>query len=241
MVSDTKVIPTVESDRYIESRWVRTGGVLGILSVALLMAGSLVFGVPNLTSSSSSTAISSYLSSHGSSVLMLTLVTVLGTSIGLWFLATLARMIHEHDRKSPLGMIVLASGVVATSMSTFDGVTLSGLVYLHRQGGPSDPALVRIFFDLQNGLIMPGLFGFFMAGFLAAVGLAMVRGHLARPWLGWLAFVLAALASVGAAVGLLSVSGGTSLIGYSPVIGYGIFAIITSVFLLRDRRSPAIF
>ncbi|MGH8917567.1 MAG: hypothetical protein ACRD0H_04380 [Actinomycetes bacterium] len=115
-------------------------------------------------------------------------------------------------------------------------MTLTALVYLNEQGGPSDPALVRVFFDLQNGLIMPGLFGFFVACFLAATGAAMIRGHLARPWAGWLALVLAILSCAGAAKGLSSVTGGTTLVGYSPAISYGIAALITSTYMLRAPR-----
>jgi hypothetical protein len=77
-----------------------------------------------------------------------------------------------------------------------------------------------------------------VASFLAAIGVAMIRGHLARPWVGWLALVLAALSSAGAATGLSCVSGGTTIIGYSPAIGYGIFALITSSYMLRTRQLP---
>jgi hypothetical protein len=240
MTSQIQAVSTTDSELGISSGWVRTGGALGVLAVVALAGGSIVFGgIGSLTSSSTPSAISSYLASHQSSILGLTLITVLGVAIGLWFLGTVARIIHERDANSPLGMIALASGAVATAISAFDGVTLSALVYLHKQGGPTDPALVRAFFDLQNGLIMPGLFGFFIAGFLVAIGVAMIRGHLARPWVGWLAVVLAVLSSAGAATGLSSVSGGTTVVGYSPVISFGIVTLITSIYMLRTRRPAA--
>lgn len=240
MTSQRQAVSTADRDHGISSGWVRAGGALGVLAVVVLVGGSIVFGgIGSLTSSSTPAAISAYLASHEGSILGLTLITVLGTAIGLWFVATAARIIHERDANSPLGMIALASGAVATAISAFDGVTLSALVYLHKQGGPTDPALVRVFFDLQNGLIMPGLFGLFMAGFLVAIGVAMIRGHLARPWAGWLAVVLAVLSSAGAATGLLSVSGGTTIVGYSPVISFGIVVLITSIYMLRTRQ-PAV-
>ena len=235
--AQTETGSTINTESGINPVWVRTGGALGLLSVVLLAGASIAFGgIGNLTSSSTPAAISSYLAAHAASILALTLFTVLGTAIGAWFIATVARVIHERDHNSPLGMIALATGAIATSISAFDGVTLSALVYLHKQGGPTDPAVIRVLFDLQNGLIMPGLFGFFMAGFLVAIGVAMIRGHLARTWVGWLAMAFAALAAVGATTGLSSVSGGTSIVGYSPVIGYGIIAVITSIYMLRTRR-----
>jgi hypothetical protein len=238
MVSPVATAPTTDGNVGTTADWERVGGALGLLSVVVLVGGSITFALPtSLTSSSTPSAISAYVAAHGSSVLTLTLTTVLGTAIGLWFIATVARLIHQADSQSPLGMIALASGAVATAISAFDGVTLSVLVYLHKQGGPPDPALVRALFDLQNGLIMPGLFGFFVAGFLAAVGVAMIRGQLARPWTGWFTLLLAALAIAGAATGLTSVSGGTTLIGYSPVVSYGVFTLITSIYLLRTPKS----
>ncbi len=230
---------TGQAGRGITSEWIRTGGALGLLSVVLLLGASVASGgVGSLTSSSTPAQISDYLASHQGSILSLTLLTVLAIAIGLWFVATVARVIQVRDPDSPLGAVVLSSGVVATAIGAFDGVTLTALVYLHNQGGPADPALVRIFFDLQNGLIMPGLFGFFMAGTLVALGLAMIRGHLARAWVGWLAVVLAVLSAAGGATGLLSPSGGTSIVGYSPAIGYGIVALITSIYLLRGDPRP---
>jgi hypothetical protein len=66
----------------------------------------------------------------------------------------------------------------------------------------------------------------------------MIRGRLARPWTGWSTLLLAALAIAGAATGLTSVRGGTTIIGYSPVINHGIFALITSIYLLRHWAKP---
>lgn len=236
MIQQMHGTAAAEPEAGVASAWERTGGVFGLLTFVILLGGSLVLGRSNtLNSTATPAAISAYLSAHGSSVQWLTLVTVLGGATGLWFLSTVGRIIHGHDRRSSLGMIVLGSAAVATAISAFDGVTLTALVYLARQGGPSDPALVRTFFDLQNGLIMPGMFGFFVASTMAAAGVAMIRGHLARPWAGWLALILAAFAAAGAVSGLSSVGGGTTLVGYAPALGYGIFALVTSIFLLRSR------
>ena len=128
------------------------------------------------------------------------------------------------------------------AVAAFDGVTLTALVFLHKQGALADASVVRIFFDLQNGLVMPGLFGFFMAGTLAALGVAMIRRDLAKPWVGWLSVILEALSAIGAVTGLSTVNGGTSALGYSPAIGYGI-VILTSIYMLRTKREvrPAVY
>lgn len=222
----------------LEAGWVRLGGGIGLLAVVVLLGASTAFGgVGSLNSSSSSAQISSYLGAHEGSILALTVFTVLGAAVGLWFLGTVARIIQARDPNTPLGTIVLAFGVVASAIAAFDGVTLTALVFVHKQGALADPSVVRIFFDLQNGLVMPGLFGFFMAGTLAALGVAMIRRDLAKPWVGWLSAILAALSAVGALTGLSTVNGGTSALGYSPAIGYGIVILITSIYMLRTKRE----
>jgi len=90
---------------------------------------------------------------------------------------------------------------------------------------------------------MPGAFGCMAALLLVAIGTAAVRRVFAAAWLGWLSFVLAALALAGSMIGLTSASGGTSALGYSPAIGASIIMLIASVFMLRDsdvaERAPA--
>ncbi len=220
----------------ISHRSVQFGGVIGIAAVVVLL-GAVFAATDTLSSSSSAAQISGYLTSHRSGVLAQTALTVLGSALMLCFAATLGRTLHARDQHSPLGMIVLAAGAGMAAIASLDGITLSALVFVSKQGGLTDPALTRTFFDLQNGLIMPGAFGCMAAVLLAAIGAAAVRRVFAAAWLGWLSFVLAALALVGSMLGLTSVGGGTSALGYSPALGASIVVLIASVFMLRDNAS----
>ncbi len=220
----------------ISRRFVQFGGAVGIAAVVVLL-GAVFAASDSLSSSSSAAQISGYLTSHRSGVLTQTALTVLGSALMLCFAATLGRMLHARDQHSPLGMIVLAAGAGMAAIASFDGITLSALVFVSGQGRLTDPALTRTFFDLQNGLIMPGAFGCIAAVLLAAVGTAAVRRVFAAAWLGWLSFVLAALSLAGSMIGLTSVTGGTSALGYSPALGASIVVLIASVFMLRDNAS----
>ncbi len=217
-------------------RYVQFGGAVGIAAVVVLL-GAVFAATDSLSSSSSAAQISGYLTSHRSGVLTQTALTVLGSALMLCFAATLGRILHARDQHSPLGMIVLAAGAGMAAIASLDGITLSALVFASKQGGLTDPALTRVFFDLQNGLIMPGAFGCMAAVLLAAVGTAAVRRVFAAAWLGWLSLVLAALALAGSIIGLTSATGGTSALGYSPALGASIVVLIASVFMLRDSTG----
>lgn len=222
----------------ISRRYVQFGGAVGIAAVVVLL-GAVFAASDSLSSSSSATQISAYLTSHRSGVLIQTALTVLGAALTVWFAATLGRTLHARDQHTPLGMIVLAAGAGAAAIASLDGITLTALEFVSRQGGLTDPSLTRALFDLQNGLIMPGAFGCIAAVLLAAIGVAAVRGVFAAVWLGWLSFVLAALALAGSMIGLTSVTGGTSALGYSPAIGLSIVMLLSSVFMLRDSGGAA--
>jgi hypothetical protein len=218
----------------LDQRWIRIGGGAGVLACLLFLAAA--FATSNTLSSNSTTAvIVHFLTSHRSAVLIQTVLTVAGSAISLWFAATLAHMIHSRDRRSPLGLLVLVAGAVMAAIASLDGVTLTALEFLSKQGGLTDPSVSRAFFDLQNGIIMPGMFGFAAAIFLLALGSAVLRGTFATRWVGWVSLVFALLSIVSSIEGLTISNGGTSALGYFPAVGFVLVGLISSVFMLRYR------
>lgn len=123
---------------------------------------------------------------------------------------------------------------------SLDGLPFTALEFLVKQGGLTDPSLTRIFYDLQNGIIMPGAFGFMAAVFLVAFGSAALRRVFTAPWLGWLSFVLAGFAVAGSILGLTLTNGGTMFpFGFLPAIGFVVVVLITSIYMLRYRPPAA--
>jgi hypothetical protein len=220
----------------IGRRWVQAGGGAGIAAFIVITAGFSTNGsLP--ASNASATQIANYLTSHRSSVLVGTALTVVAAGLILWFAGTLARLLHARDQHSPLGLIVLGAGVGMAVITSLDSLTLTALEFLSKQGGLTDPAVTRTFYDLQNGIIMPGAFGCIAAVMLAAIGASAVRRIFAAPWLGWLSFLFAALAVTGSLVGLTSTSGGTSAFGFMPAVGSGVILLISSIFMVRDSAA----
>jgi hypothetical protein len=215
-------------------RWVQGGGVAGVLGVLVAIVAAVI--VNNTLSSNSSPAqIASYLEGNRSAILTQQVLSVAGAGLLLWFVGTLARLLQTRDERSPLGLIVLAAGAGMAVMLSLDGLPLTALEFLVKQGGLTDPSVTRIFYDLENGIIMPGGFGFMAAVFLVSLGSAMIRRAFAAAWLGWLSFVLAAFAAAGSVVGLTATSGGTSVFGFLPAIGSLVVILITSIYMLRYR------
>jgi hypothetical protein len=167
------------------------------------------------------------------------LLTVVGGALSVWYGATLARVLHGRDPHSPLGFIVLGAGAAMAAIASFDGVTLTALEFLAKQGGLTDPAPTRVFFDRQNGLINPGLFGCVAAVFLASVGEAAVSGVIAARWVGWLSFLLAASSVLSSVLGLTPHERGTSAFSFFPAIGFALIALLTTVCMLRERSPEA--
>jgi hypothetical protein len=218
----------------LDQRWIRFGDGAGVLACLLLLSAAFV--TSNTLSSNSSTAqIDHFLTSHRSVVLIQTVLTMAGSAISLWSAATLAHMIHSHDRHSPLGLLVLVAGTAMAVVASLDGVTLTALEFLSKQGGLTDPSITRIFFDLQNGIIMPGMFGCAAAVFLVALGSAMLRNTLAARWVGWVSLGFAALSVVSSVVGLMISDGGTSSFGYFPAVGFVLVGLISNIYMLRYR------
>ena len=223
-----------DESRALDPVWVRIGGTAGIFACLLLFAAGFVTN-NTLSSNSSTTQIINFLTSHRSGVLTQTLLTVTGGAISLWFAATLARLIHTRDQHSPLGMIVLVAGAAMTVIASLDGITLTALEFLSKQGGLTDRSITRVFYDLENGIIMPGMFGCAAAIFLTALGIAMVRGKFGARWIGWISLLFAALSVVSAIMGLTVTNGGTSAIGYFPAIGFVLVGLTSSIYIVRYR------
>jgi hypothetical protein len=226
------------SEQGLDRRWIQVGGAAGVVAAALEVAAGVVAG--GAPSGSATTAeVTTYLSAHRSGILAQTVLAVAGLAFGAWFLGTLARLIQTRDSRSPLGLIALVGGTAALAVAAFDGLTLTTLEFVSEQGGPADPALTRAFFDLQNGIVMPGAFGLIITVFLVAVGVAILRRTFAARWLGWLSIVFSALSVLSGLLGLTLKNGGTTPFSYFPAIGFGVIAIASGIYMLRDRVDVA--
>ncbi|HEV7679094.1 MAG TPA: hypothetical protein VGQ42_11045 [Candidatus Dormibacteraeota bacterium] len=224
--------------------WVRSGGIAGIAScIAAISTFSLLGTAPD--SDAGAAQVAAYVSAQRSGLIASGVLVMLAAGLILWFGGTLAGMLRARDPRSPVGLIVLASVAAMVVFLGWDGITQTALAFLSRQGSAqANAAVITALFDLQNGIVMPGAYGFVAAVFLIAVGVAALGGLFAARWLGWLSLVFAALSLAGATMGLTLVNGGTvSPVSYSPAIATAVVTLIASIFMLRrvsdGPASPA--
>jgi hypothetical protein len=168
-------------------------------------------------------------------------VVVAVAALVLWFGATLSWLVHVRDRESPVGLVVLAGSVVMVVFLMLDGVFQVAVAFLATQPGPAAAAAVPALFVLQNGIVMPGAFGFAAAVFLSAVGVAALRRVFAAVWVGYLSIALAALSVIGGWLGLSQLDGGgSSPLSFSPALGMTLITVVSSVYLLRPSGPVVI-
>jgi hypothetical protein len=226
------------SEQVLDRRWIQVGGTAGIVAAVLEVAAGVVAG-GGPSGNAPTAEVTTYLSAQRSGILTQTVLAVAGLAFVAWFLGTLARLIQTRDPRSPLGLIALVGGTAALAIAAFDGLTLTALEFVTEQGGLTDPALTRAFFDLQNGIVMPGAFGLIIAVFLVAAGLAILRRTFAARWLGWLSIAFSALSVFSGLLGLTLKNGGTTPFSYFPAIGFGFVAIGSGIYMLRDQGDVA--
>ena len=219
----------------IDRRWVQAGGGAGVLSF-VLVALSFVVNSPNAPDSNAGIkVITTYLTANRDAMLTADVLVVAAAAVIIWYGATLARLLHECDDRTPLGTILLGVATAMAVFFTWDGLSLTLLAFLSKQpAGLADTSAVRAFYDLYNGVVMPGGFGFLAAIYLTVIGIAMVRRTFAAPWLGYLSLIFAPLSVVGAVLGLTLTDGGTvSPLSFAPAIGSMVVVVISSIFMLR--------
>jgi hypothetical protein len=222
----------------MDAEWERSGGAAGI---AGCIAAGVTFGLignpPDATASAA--AITTYAQGQRTGLLASGVLVMAAVGLLLWFIASMAGVLRAADRRSPLGLIVLGAGVAMLGMLAWDGLLQTVVVFLAGQGGASanGPAITALY-DLQDGLVMPGAFGFFAAVFLGALGLAIVRGHYGRRWAGYLSIVLALPTLIGAILGLTMLTGGSMFpLSFSPAISSILMTLILGVRMLRVPRA----
>lgn len=219
-----------------ERRWVRSGGVLGIMSMATLLAG-VVSGPTKLISTDSSVArIAADVGSDTAREAVSGGLAIVGAALFVWFAATLARRLSVSNDTGPLGSAVLAASIIVFVFGSLDNIVLNLLGFLSRQGSlNSEPELTRLLYHLYNGLFMPGLAAFGFSLYFAAVGLGSLVGRIRPRWLTWPSLVLAPIALANGFIGITMTNGGANPVAPLAILGFVIVTTAISVVMLRDK------
>ena len=188
------------SDRDDSSQRVdRAGAITGVLALLSVLATKPVGGASLINANSTAAQIARNLGAHPDRTLISNALTITALAFALWFGITLAHLVGERDKTSPLGTIILASAICIFVTGALDAVTQSALVFLAKEDSlTAEPQLTRLVYVLYDGPIQPGIMGIAIAIFLLAVGAAALRRTIAASWVGWLSLVFALISAVGA-------------------------------------------
>jgi hypothetical protein len=216
--------------------WMRAGGLAGIAGVVVGLATFPMVG-SSPKSSASVSVIASYVARHQTGLRLVGVLVVLASALLSWFAGTFVWDLFDRDRRSPVGVIALlgASGMVM--FLAWDGMLEVALSFAARQGVGTG-SVVSVLYTLENGVVMPGAYGFLVAVFLVAVAAAALRGIVLSAWVGYLSLLLAGLSVAGGSMGLSSIDGGmSSPVSYAPVVATSVVPVIIAVGLLRRRTA----
>ena len=216
-----------------ELRW---GGFAGLGFVVLAVIAVFLPGTtPLLTDTDSE--ITSWLTDSRDRILVSSLLWAAAAGLVIWFAAAFAEAIRERDERSDVHMAVLAGSVLVGGAvfvsAAAQAVTPDGV-------DGRDDALTRAMFEGVAGLTT--LIGVAAALALVASGVGILRTHLMPDWLGYLAFLAAAVSIVGA-FGVFYTDGamvaGGRLSAMVPLLVSAVWVACTSGYMVREHLPTA--
>ena len=223
-----------------ERPWEKYGAATGIaFGILLLVAVFMVPNPPHIDASASK--IASFYGDHRHAVLW---ANVVGTFAGVAAILFICHLRHVFDRVEGgiegISTVVFGLGLTAVAFSALAGMLQGTMALMSAQpGGLSDAGLVRALYDI--GFIANGVCFMFVAAWLGAVAVGMVRGEVASPALGWFG-ALVAVACLGAGVSWMVVGNyttGWTIVSFVALIGLAAWDIVAGAVMMRQPAVEA--
>jgi MFS family permease len=175
-----------------ERSWERIGAFAGIAFVVLSLLAAFMYPQEPRIDSSAATTLA-WVHNHRTAIQAGMILGVFAAGIFVWFVGHLQHALHRAERGAEtLSPIVFGSGIAAGVLGALGAVPLGLLAFMDAQpGGLQDATVVRMLADF--GVVLYGASVVMTAVFLAALGVAILRGELRGGWLGWVSLVVAVL------------------------------------------------
>lgn len=219
-------------------QWNKVAGVVGLLSMAFLIAGLITEPNKPISSSSAISAIVANVSSHPHMQVIATSLNIFAVILFLGYAAISARRTRSAQHDAPWAPWMMAAATAFAVFAVMDAVLTTAMAFAAQQGSLSaEPELTRVLYDLYDGILMPGAAHLALAGYLALVAVQAFAGRIGPRWAGWAAAVFAALALVNGFVGLTVSSGGSFPLAPVAVAGFILVTIVGSISMLRERQA----
>ncbi|HEX4654488.1 MAG TPA: hypothetical protein VH274_01970 [Mycobacteriales bacterium] len=224
-----------------ERTWEKYGAATGIaFGILLLVAVFMVPNPPHIDASANK--IASFYGDHRHAVLWANVVGTLSAVAAVLFICHLR---HVFDRVEGgvegISTVVFGTGLVAVAFAALSGILQSAMALMSAQpgGGLGDAGLVRALYDI--GYVGNGVAFMFVAAWLGAVAVGMVRGEVASPALGWFGG-LVGVACVAAGVSWMTVGNyttGWTIVSFVALIGLAAWDIVAGAVMMRRPAVEA--
>jgi hypothetical protein len=202
----------------MSGNWAKRAPLLGILSIAAIIAAFAVGGESPDADASAAKVVSFY-TDHDSDQMFSSFLLSLG-ALFLVFFAGVLRNALRATEQGPGGLSAVSFGgalIMAVGFTLFAGISFT----LGDVADKLDPTAAQALNALNGDLFFPLAMG--TALFMLATGIAALRGGALPKWLGWIAIVLGVLA--------------LTPLGFFALMATGIWIIIASIVLAT--RTPA--
>lgn len=225
-----------------ERTWERFGAASGIAFFALVLAAVFVPPVPP-TATASASEITSYYGAYGSRVLLAGVFGSLAAMALVWFAAHLRHVLQRAEGGAEkFSPIVYGTGVMVATVGLLATLPQTTMAFMADQAGATGTAALMIALN-DAAQISFSLLAFPAALFVGTSGWAMVRGELARPWLGWLGMAIGLISLLGGIAGFYATSAPQlALVGaFAGGLGLGIWVAIAGAVMLYQpevERAP---
>ena len=150
-------------------------------------------------------------------------------------------LIHQGGLGETLAPVAFASGIGVGITSTIAAIPYTTMAFMQTQpAGIPDATVVRMLGDLNTIFFSATSAMTFV--FIGVLGLAMVRGVLLAPWLGWLSLLVAAFNGLGVWIGVTFATyhgKGWMAAGWGAYVGFLVIILLSSVSMLLGARAPA--
>jgi hypothetical protein len=212
-----------------ELRW---GGLAGLGFVVLAAIAVILPGLPP-TVTSTAEEVSAYYAGSRGQILLAALLWSAAAALVIWFASAFAEAIREREERSDLHLALIA-GAVLVGGAMFINAALSGATAY----GITDRAADMTYMHFELTAVLTTTIGFASALPLTAAGLGVLRTHMMPDWLGYLAFVAAAVSVVGA-FGIFVAEGvfvaGGPVMTLVPLAVSALFVLCGSYYMVREH------
>jgi thiosulfate reductase cytochrome b subunit len=205
-------------------RWERYAPLTGVAAVILWIVGTFLLEKDDRPDGKDTAAFVAWVEENDTAILAGAIVFGFGVVFFLWMLGSLrSTLVAAEGGTGRLATIAFAGGVAVSVSLMFTYLPHAQAAFDHENTSDTAiEALVRVGDAFFGGAVL------FSIPLLAATGLAILRHGALPRWLAWFSLALALVMAL------------PTLGFFGVVVGLPLWTLLVSVFLFRQRPTPAV-